>query len=691
MRRYNNSVVQQFDTQESGNAGAGTPITVRNQDNSLASIFADSGVTPLDNPLRADDKGNYFFYVADGTYNLILEEGTPRQVTVSDVQIFDQTVISTLDFVPIPVTEGQTVVTLQRAVTNAVVNIDGRILINSIPNNPSYTVSTDGLTITFSEPFKGNEDVEIWFDPRITGSPTPENQGGLYATRTEAIADTALAVGDVVLTFGYNTIGDAGGARYIVAAATETAAPFGDATLANNLKLILQMPDRYRAECWGLFDDDTMTVNQQANFVAFRDDAFNKRYTMQFPEGQFLLDQIDLKNMTRIGLRGAGMEKTTFRASGSVDLSAGAFLDCGITGNDITPVDSDIQFADIGDFTIRANSNTILYGCSFNNFRRGNVERIRCFDMQNGFRYGFSWLDIFSHLFSEQHVLVGHRFDNASTNALTFTNLVATSNVASSKGYDFINPQTITLISPDCEGSGHTAGFDFSNGRAVTLINPHMEGAGSTFTSDNFNSNGMDLKIIGGASFNAPNAINFTGAMESLNIDSFALHDIGTDTTNLDIQVNARNTVLNISAYLDDNTPVTQEQLIDAITIGSFCDSVVVNGQQLLSSGTIRTTEFGARVTPVNTVPVNIPMAGGAALPRRSYKVWATTRLSDADTAAIEWFVVINDNDVATIVEVSEIKNSIAGLVLAYNQFDNLFTIEANSTAGVDFSIIELD
>lgn len=690
MRRYNNSVVQQFDTQESGNAGAGTPITVRNQDNSLASIFADSGVTPLDNPLRADDKGNYFFYVADGTYNLILEEGTPRQVTVSDVQIFDQTVISPLDFVYVPVTEGQTVVTLQRAVSNVVVNVNGATLINTKPNNPSYTISEDGMTLTFTEAFKGNEDVEVWFDPRVPAS-TPDETNGLYATRTEAIADTTLAVGDVVLTFGYNTIGDAGGAKYIVVAETETVAPFGDATLANNLKLILQMPDRYRAECWGLFDDDTMTVNQQANFVAFRDDAFNKRYTMQFPEGQFLLDQIDLKNLTRIGLRGAGMEKTTFRASGSVDLSAGAFLDCGITGNDFTPVDSDIQFADIGDFTIRANGNTILYGCSFNNFRRGNVERIRCFDMQNGYRYGYSWLDIFSHLFSEQHVLVGHRFDNASTNALTFTNLVATSNVASSKGYDFINPQTITLISPDCEGSGHTIGFDFSNGRAVTLINPHMEGAGSTFSSDNFNSNGMDLKIVGGASFNAPNTINFTGAMESLNIDSFALHDIGTDTTGLDIQVNARNTVLNISAYLDDNTPVTQEQLIDAITIGSFCDSVTVNGQQLLSSGTIRTTEFGARVNPVNTVPVNIPMAGGAVLPRRSYKIWATTRLSDADTAAIQWLAVINDNDEAIITEIVEIKNSIAGLQLAYNQFDNLFTIEANSTAGVDFSIIELD
>lgn len=690
MRRYNNSVVQQFPTQASGTAGAGLPITVRNQDNSLADIFSDSGVTPLDNPLRTDDEGNYFFYVADGTYNLIINEGNPRQEEITEEQIFDQTVISPLDFVYVPVTEGQTVVTLQRAVSNVVVNVNGATLINTKPNKPSYEISEDGMTLKFTEAFKGNEDVEVWFDPRVPTS-TPDETSGLYATRTEAIADTTLAVGDVVLTFGYNSIGDAGGARYIVAAETETVAPFGDATLANNLKLILQMPDRYRAECWGLFDDDTMTVNQQANFVAFRDDAFNKRYTMQFPEGQFLLDQIDLKNLTRIGLRGAGMEKTTFRASGSLDLSAGAFLDCGITGNDFTPVDSDIQFADIGDFTIRANGNTILYGCSFNNFRRGNVERIRCFDMQNGYRYGYSWLDIFSHLFSEQHVLVGHRFDNASTNALTFTNLVATSNVASSKGYDFINPQTITLISPDCEGSGHTIGFDFSNGRAVTLINPHMEGAGSTFSSDNFNSNGMDLKIVGGASFNAPNTINFTGAMESLNIDSFALHDIGTDVTGLDIQVNARNTVLNISAYLDDNTPVTQEQLIDAITIGSFCDSVTVNGQQLLSSGTIRTTEFGARVNPVNTVPVNIPMAGGAVLPRRSYKIWATTRLSDADTAAIQWLAVINDNDEAIITEIVEIKNSIAGLQLAYNQFDNLFTIEANSTAGVDFSIIELD
>lgn len=642
-----------------------------------------------DEMLHTEGGNNVMSQELDMNSRHILNSPAPTEPThLVRLQDLEDKENATFQRIAVDVVEGQTVINIEEPATRYALFINTGLMFET---DGAYSVSPDGSTITMSEPFKEDDVVEIWANFSTPESPVqPTNPSNFFGNIQEVI-EADLSVNDKVVTFGYNVIGDGGGAKYVVVSSTETIAPFGDHTLNNGLKLVLQTEDRHRAQCWGLFDDDTLLINQTQAFNAFRDDAFDKRYTMMFPEGQFVVDIMDLKNKTRIGLRGAGMEKTTFRPSGVVDLSTTSFLDCGFVGNDFTPVDSDIQFADIGDFSIRANGVDVLYGASFNNFRRGTVERIRCFDMRNSYRYGYSWLNVFQHLFSEQHIETGHTVDNASTNALTLTNFVSTSNVVGSKGYDFKNPQTVVLISPDCEGSGGTVGFDFNNGRAVTIINPHIEGAGNKFNLDNFNSNGLDVKIVGGACFNCPNALNFTGTFQSLNVDSFALHDVGASFSSLDIQVNAQYVTLNISAYLDDNTPATQEELKNALTIGAFCKSVVLNGEELLQTSSVRTKEFGARVDPVPTVPVNIPMDGGEVLPRRSYKVWATTRLSNSDTAAIEWFITINDLDQADIVEVVNIKNSIAQLVLDYNQFDNLFTIEAASTAGVDFSIIELD
>ncbi|MCJ8293760.1 MAG: hypothetical protein MJK15_05070 [Colwellia sp.] len=66
------------------NAGVGILVTVR-----LATVPAGAGTTAslfdindasIANPITSDNKGNYFFKVAAGTYDIITKEGTPSEV-----------------------------------------------------------------------------------------------------------------------------------------------------------------------------------------------------------------------------------------------------------------------------------------------------------------------------------------------------------------------------------------------------------------------------------------------------------------------------------------------------------------------------------------------------------------------------------------------------------------------------------
>jgi len=90
MRKYFNSVVAKFDTTASGNAATGTTITVRDRATGVkAPLFSDDGVTPKTNPFTVDSNGNYEFYVADGRYNIIQDEGLPSELAQNDISIFD--------------------------------------------------------------------------------------------------------------------------------------------------------------------------------------------------------------------------------------------------------------------------------------------------------------------------------------------------------------------------------------------------------------------------------------------------------------------------------------------------------------------------------------------------------------------------------------------------------------------------
>ncbi len=82
---YHDSVVLQFDSSTTGNAGAGIPIAVYDTGTSnYATIYDLSDVQIVQPALTTDGKGNYVFKAAEGTYDIVIKEGT------SDEERFDQ-------------------------------------------------------------------------------------------------------------------------------------------------------------------------------------------------------------------------------------------------------------------------------------------------------------------------------------------------------------------------------------------------------------------------------------------------------------------------------------------------------------------------------------------------------------------------------------------------------------------------
>lgn len=87
MRTYSNSIVIQFDTSESGNAGAGKPVTVFDVGTTSEAPLFDIALSPIANPVTADSSGNYTFTIDDGTYDLYIDYGLPTQTAILNEQI----------------------------------------------------------------------------------------------------------------------------------------------------------------------------------------------------------------------------------------------------------------------------------------------------------------------------------------------------------------------------------------------------------------------------------------------------------------------------------------------------------------------------------------------------------------------------------------------------------------------------
>jgi hypothetical protein len=87
MRTYADSVVNKFATDTTGNAGAGALITVYVAGSTVKAPLFDVLGAAITNPLAADDEGNYSFKVADGTYDLVINEGALSETRIDRLQI----------------------------------------------------------------------------------------------------------------------------------------------------------------------------------------------------------------------------------------------------------------------------------------------------------------------------------------------------------------------------------------------------------------------------------------------------------------------------------------------------------------------------------------------------------------------------------------------------------------------------
>ncbi len=158
MFKYNDSVVIQYDTVASGNAGAGAKITVYlTGTTTKAPLFQDNEITPLDNPVTADNKGNYCFNIADGVYDLVINKGQLTETDINGVQMASMSFGATVRFA-LQVSPGVTVYPLPEPLSSEnVVVVDGEIL-----RPDAYSTNIGGDLILAAPLYNTGLMFEVW-------------------------------------------------------------------------------------------------------------------------------------------------------------------------------------------------------------------------------------------------------------------------------------------------------------------------------------------------------------------------------------------------------------------------------------------------------------------------------------------------------------------------------------------------
>jgi hypothetical protein len=84
MQKYINSVAS-----ATGAPVSGASVQVNIHGGGAATIYSDNGVTVATNPLTTDTNGAFFFYAADGRYDLVISGPNITTTTISDVLLVD--------------------------------------------------------------------------------------------------------------------------------------------------------------------------------------------------------------------------------------------------------------------------------------------------------------------------------------------------------------------------------------------------------------------------------------------------------------------------------------------------------------------------------------------------------------------------------------------------------------------------
>lgn len=198
MERYNNSIVLQFDSQTTGNGGANIAVTVRDTVTKVKSIlYSDDQGTEMDNPTYSGPMGNYFFYIDDGRYDIVINEGNPGSYTIEDEAIFQQAALEVYAKEAVTPVQGQATYAITNTLTtSAVVIVNGTV---QQFTDSAYSINVIDNEITFSEPPRITDIIEVWTTPlAITPTPVDAKEVIVYDTVNEALNDPALEEGSVV-------------------------------------------------------------------------------------------------------------------------------------------------------------------------------------------------------------------------------------------------------------------------------------------------------------------------------------------------------------------------------------------------------------------------------------------------------------------------------------------------------------
>ncbi len=259
MRTYNNSIVIKFDTTATGNAGAGKPVTVYEAGTVTKAELFNSAEQAITNPVNADNEGNYSFKVANGIYDIVIDQGLPTQVKIENELITDaagggsgSSAIETIQL-----TSGQVLVQFTVNTEGASFYINGtgadngRIL-ESV--NYSYNQSLNQVTLTNSYP-SGTYISAI----RDTGY-INEDYVRYFDELSDAVTSTKLAIGDQI-SLKERTTGNGGGGMWdVVLASTVTPNTFNivACTGVPTLALKLQEDNELLSSQWGSVESSTI-------------------------------------------------------------------------------------------------------------------------------------------------------------------------------------------------------------------------------------------------------------------------------------------------------------------------------------------------------------------------------------------------------------------------------------------------
>lgn len=177
MIRYNRTAFLKFDSEINGNAFVRGPVTVQFAGlTSLAPLFQDElGEVPKDNPVQTDDNGQYFFYIANGDYDIFINKGNVGATSILDETIAQPAVIAANEVVinsetdfPAPVAGvitqqdnvvwviGSTITTSNRFVLGA----DSLVTSNN-SQSPVLTYTGTGTMFTGSEVSSTIKDIRV--------------------------------------------------------------------------------------------------------------------------------------------------------------------------------------------------------------------------------------------------------------------------------------------------------------------------------------------------------------------------------------------------------------------------------------------------------------------------------------------------------------------------------------------------